>query len=110
MDGEVNQMLFDVCARLSLDELYTTLTEVESILNSRPLSYASSNDLEEPLMPSLLLMARRVLSMPDHLGVTVDPDDEDFTSNPTSTLGGTNQIGERLIITVTYRIGHMMRL
>lgn len=72
-------------SRLSLDELYTALTEVESIINSRPLSYISSNDLEEPLTPSHLLMGRRVLSMPDHLSLTIDPNDEDFTANPTST-------------------------
>lgn len=71
--------------RLSLDELYTILTEVEAIINSRPLSYISANDLEEPLTPSHLLMGRRVLSMPDHLRLTVDPNDEDFTANPTST-------------------------
>ena len=72
-------------ARFSLDELYTALTEVESILNSRPLSYVSSGDLEEPLTPSHLLMGRRVLSMPDQLGADIDPDDEDFTTSPTPT-------------------------
>ena len=68
---------------LSLDELYTALTEVESILNSRPLTYMSASDMEEPLTPSHLLLGRRVLSMPDHLGVTGNTDDEDFTAIPT---------------------------
>lgn len=63
------------CTRLSLDELYTALTEVEAILNSRPLSYISANDLEEPLMPSHHLVGRRVLSMPDHLSLAVDSND-----------------------------------
>ena len=72
-------------ARFSLDELYTALTEVESIINSRPLSYLSSSDLEEPLTPSHLLMGRRVLSMPDQLGANVNPDDEDFTTSPSPT-------------------------
>ena len=70
-------------AKFTLDELNTALTEVESILNSRPLSYISSSDLEEPLTPSHLLMGRRVLNMPDQLGVQRDdPDDEDFTVGP----------------------------
>lgn len=69
-------------SRLTLDELYTALTEVESILNSRPLSYISSTDLEEPITPSHLLVGRRVLSMPDYLGFTVDPEDEEFTVGP----------------------------
>ena len=42
-------------SRLSLDELNTVLAEVEAIINSRPLSYISSDDLEEPLTPSHLL-------------------------------------------------------
>ena len=68
---------------LSLDELYTAPTEVESILNLRPLTYMSASDIEEPLTLSHLLLGRLVLSMPDHLGVTGDPDDYDFTTTPT---------------------------
>jgi len=71
-------------SRLSFDELHTALVEVESILNSRPLSYSSSSDLEEPLTPSHLLMGRRLLSLPDQLGYTADVDDEEFTVAPTS--------------------------
>ena len=43
-------------ARLSYDELSTSLIEVEAILNSRPLTYISSNDLDEPLTPSHLMI------------------------------------------------------
>ena len=46
------------------------------ILNSRPLSYVSTEDLEEPLTPSHLLMGRRVLSLPDP--VHVHPEDDDW--------------------------------
>lgn len=35
-------------ARLTQDELLTTVTEIESIINSCPLTYISSGDLEEP--------------------------------------------------------------
>ena len=41
--------------KLSYDELHTVLVEVEAILNSRPLTCVSSEDLEEPLTPSHLL-------------------------------------------------------
>ncbi len=52
-------------SRLSLDELLMALVEIESIVNSRPQSYVSSDDREEPLTPSHLLIGRRVLSLPD---------------------------------------------
>lgn len=41
------------------------MTEIEAVLNSRPLSYVSMDDLEEPLTPSHLLSGYRVLSLPD---------------------------------------------
>ena len=52
-------------ARLTYDELTTVVAEVEMILNSRPLSYLSSDDIEEPLTPSHLLLGRRVVNLPD---------------------------------------------
>lgn len=52
-------------ANLSYDELLTTLAEVEMIVNSRPLSYVSTEDVEEPFTPSHLLVGRRALSLPD---------------------------------------------
>ena len=33
--------------RLSFDKLLTAVTEVEAIVNSRPLSYVTSDDVEE---------------------------------------------------------------
>ena len=62
-------------AKLTYDEL---LTEVEAIINSRPISYFSSEDLEEPLTPSHLLTGHRILGLPDG-SVAVDNDDLDFT-------------------------------
>ena len=52
-------------ARLNYDELHTILVEVEGTLNSRPLTYVSSDDPEEPLTPSHLMYGRRILSLPD---------------------------------------------
>ena len=60
-------------AKLSYDELLTALTEVEMVLNSRPLMYVSADDFEEPLTPSHLLIGRRVMSLPD----PVPSDDSD---------------------------------
>ncbi len=37
------------------------------VINSRPISYVSADDLEEPLTPSHLLVGRRLMSFPDHL-------------------------------------------
>ena len=49
-------------AKLSEDELLTSLVEVEAVLNSRPLTVVSAEDLEEPLTPSHLIVGRRLLS------------------------------------------------
>ena len=65
-------------ARLSYDELLTAVTEVEMIINSRPLTYISSEDMETPLTPSHLLTERRVLCLPDGL-LYHDQIDEDST-------------------------------
>lgn len=51
-------------AKLTYDELMTVVTEAETILNCRPLSFLSSEDIEEPLTPSPLLCGRRLLSLP----------------------------------------------
>ena len=70
-------------ASLNHDELVTAVTEIESIINSHPLSYVSAGDTEEPLTPSHLLIGRRVLNLPDHLGYSSDPGDEDFDIDST---------------------------
>ena len=67
-------------ARLSYDELSTLLIEIEAIINSRPLSYLSSEDLEEPLTPSHLFTGRRILSLP-YVTPAVDSTDEQFVVN-----------------------------
>ena len=48
------------------------------MINSRPLSYVSAEDIEEPLTPSHLIVGRRILNLPDHIG---DLDDEEFSTD-----------------------------
>ena len=46
------------------------------MLNSRPLTYVSSEDIEEPLTPSHLKTGRRLLSIPDEIAVTEEKTSE----------------------------------
>jgi len=52
------------------------LTEVEMVINSRPLSYVSTDDQEEPLTPSHLLVGRRLMNLPDHISARDQTDEE----------------------------------
>ena len=56
-------------------ELNTILTEVEAVLNSRPLTYPyiDINDAS-PLTPSHFLCGHRLLTLPDTKEKEVDPD------------------------------------
>ena len=66
-------------AHFSLDELTTALAEIEAVLNSRPLSYVSGEDMEEPITPSHLIVGRRILNLPDDLDYVCDLNDDVFT-------------------------------
>ena len=70
-------------AHFTRDELLTAVVEIEGVINSRPLSYVSSSDLDEPLTPSHLIVGRRLLNLPDHTGYVGDPDDEEFEVDAT---------------------------
>ena len=70
-----------VRAHFSFDKHLTVVTEIEAVINSRPLSYVSGEDFEEPLTPSHLLVGRRILNLPDHIGYLCDPDDEEFAAD-----------------------------
>ena len=69
-------------AKFLYDELLTAVIEVEAILNSYPLSYVSADHLDEPLIPSHLLVGRRLFSLPDHLFYQENIDDDDFEIEP----------------------------
>ena len=47
------------------NELLTLVTEVEAVLNSRPLLYIAMDNLEVPLTPSHHLLGYRVLNLSD---------------------------------------------
>ena len=49
-------------SKLRYEELLTVLVEVECVLNSKPLTYGHSEEAEEPLTPSHLLLGHRLLS------------------------------------------------
>ena len=72
-------------ARLTLDELNTVVIQIEAILNSRPISYVSSEDLEEPLTPSHLLTGYRLLCLPDSSAVRDSDENFDLTSHDLNT-------------------------
>ena len=60
---------------VTYEELLTVLTEIGCVLNSRPLTYVSTEDLEEPLTPSHLICGRRILSVPsEYVADRKDPD------------------------------------
>ena len=56
---------------LEVDELRTLISEVEAIVNDRPISYASTDiDDISPLTPSMLLYGYRLIGFPD---TSIDP-------------------------------------
>ena len=63
-------------ARLSYDELWTAVTKVEEIFNSRTLSYVQSDDIEEVLTPSHLLTRRKLVTLHEISEMQIYDDDE----------------------------------
>ena len=47
-------------ARLSYEEMETSLIEVDAMLNERPLTYLYNDDVTEPLKSSHLIVGRNI--------------------------------------------------
>lgn len=67
--------------RINLVALQTLTTEVEAVLNDRPLTYVTSDVTEvEPLTPSHMLNGRRITSLPYPQLENEEIDDPDFVN------------------------------
>ena len=55
----------DGSAKLSYEELETTLIEIEGVLNSRPLTSVYDEITDQPTTRSCLVIGRRLMSQPD---------------------------------------------
>ena len=62
-------------AFLSYDEMTTLLKEIESIINSRPITYVYNDEVVEPLTPSHLLIGKRTTQLPTDEIYSNDSDD-----------------------------------
>ena len=68
-------------AKLSFEELYTVLTEIENTLNSRPLTYEYNEPGVEMLTPSHLIFGRRVSALAEGIDQRVNYNELDEVSN-----------------------------
>ena len=74
MVGSVKDVLRKTLYRafLSYDEMTTLLKQIESIINSRPITYLFDDDVEQPLTPSHLLIGKRSTQLPPAIANSYD--------------------------------------
>ena len=76
MVGSVKVVLRKILYRtfLDYDEMSTLLKEIESVINSRPITYVYSDEVVEPLTPSHLLIGKRSTQLPTDMSCINDSD------------------------------------
>ena len=52
-------------SQLNFEELTTVLVEVEAVINSRPLTYMSPDDIQKVLTLAHLILGKQLLTLPD---------------------------------------------
>ena len=62
---ESAQKNFEKCSAYPRKELHTTITEIEATINSRPLCYVYSEEVDNVLTPSHLIIGKRISNIPD---------------------------------------------
>lgn len=68
------------CSYGTFEELSTILTEIEAVINSRPLTYvATDSDEPEPLTPAHFLVGRRLISLSIRRGEPTVPSSDELT-------------------------------
>lgn len=77
-------------AKLTFDEFMTAIVEVEALLNSRPLTYLSADELTVPLTPSHLMCGSRIMTLPD------PPAKEEEDDYPPGSHQSTSKLTRRL--------------
>ena len=77
MVGSVKSVLRKTLYRtfLSYDEMTTLLKQIESIVNSRPITQMFNDEVEEPLTPSHLLIGKRSTQLPTSTPCIDDSDE-----------------------------------
>ena len=56
---------------VTYDELNTIIIEIEAVINSRPLCYIYTDEVDEVLTPSHLFMGRRLISHKGYLPMEI---------------------------------------
>ena len=52
-------------SQLNFEELITVLVEVDTVINSRPLTYMSPDDIQDALIAAHLILGKQLLTLPD---------------------------------------------